>query len=154
MRSKKTPNSPRLGWYSLLHDGRSTALTERSVYLFLSWPLDVLGWSMWAESFSFLCSLVSRVVSSAKAYLLAMVKIASDILRFFMVRFQNRTESLSPFIKNMTIDLSSTSRIIFLLLQKHEMDSWRDSPFFWMTLARPQLTLRRAHVAQKLLVNS
>jgi hypothetical protein len=34
------------------------------------------------------------------------------------------------------------------------MNSLRDSPFFWMMLARYQSTLRRAYVAQKLLVNS
>jgi hypothetical protein len=46
----------------------------------LSWPLDELGWSAWPESFSFFYSLLSRVTSSATAYLLVMVNIASDIL--------------------------------------------------------------------------
>jgi hypothetical protein len=46
------------------------------------------------------------------------------------VSFQIKEESLSPFLKNITIDLSSTSRMTFLLLQKHWMYSWRDSPFF------------------------
>jgi hypothetical protein len=35
-----------LGRYSLLHHSRSTALTEQSTFLFLSWPLDELGWSV------------------------------------------------------------------------------------------------------------
>jgi hypothetical protein len=84
----------------------------------LSWPLDVLGWSVWPESFSFFYSLVSRVTSSARVYVLAMVNIASDVLGFSMVSFRIRAGSLRPFLKNMTIDLSSTSRMIFLLLQK------------------------------------
>jgi hypothetical protein len=45
------------------------------------------------SSFSFFYSLVSRVTSSVRAYLLVMA--------------------------NITIDLSSTYRMIFLLLQKH-----------------------------------
>jgi hypothetical protein len=36
-----------------------------------------------------------------------------------MVSFRIREESLSPFLKNITIDLSLTSGITFLLLQKH-----------------------------------
>jgi hypothetical protein len=48
-----------------------------SAFLFLSWLLDELGWSVWLDSFSFFCSIVSRVASSASAYLLAMVNIAS-----------------------------------------------------------------------------
>jgi hypothetical protein len=98
--------------------------------------LDELGWSAWLESFSFFCSLVSRVASLAMAYLLAMVNIASDVLGFFMVSFRIRDGSPSPFLKNMIIDLSSTSKMIFLLLQKRWMNSHMDSPFFWMTLAR------------------
>jgi hypothetical protein len=85
----------------------------------LSWPLDVLGWSVWPESFSFFYSLVSRVTSSARVYVLAMVNIASDVLGFSMVSLRIRAGSLRPFLKNMTIDLPSTSRMIFLLLQKH-----------------------------------
>jgi hypothetical protein len=45
--------------------------------------LDELGWSVWPNSFSFFYSLVSRVASSTRAYLLAMVNIASDVLGFF-----------------------------------------------------------------------
>jgi hypothetical protein len=43
MRSRKPSNSPVLGRYSLCRWGRSTALTERPGFLFLSWPLDELG---------------------------------------------------------------------------------------------------------------
>jgi hypothetical protein len=106
---------------------------ERFAFLFLSWPLEELGWSVWPDSF---CSLVSRVTSSARAYLLAMVNISSYVLRFFMVSLQSKDESPSPFLKRITIDLSSTSGMIFLLLQNHGMNSRRDSPFFWTTLAR------------------
>jgi hypothetical protein len=49
-------------------------------------------------------------------YMLAMANIASDILGFFMVSLRTRDGSLSPFLKNITIDFSSTSGIIFLLL--------------------------------------
>jgi hypothetical protein len=70
------------------------------------------------ESFSFFYSLVSRVTSSVRVYLLAMVNIASDVLGFFTVTFQIKAGSLNPFLKNITIDLSSTSGMIFLLLQK------------------------------------
>jgi hypothetical protein len=74
---------------------------------------------------------VSRVASSARAYLLVMENIASDILEFFMASFQIREESLSPFLKKIMIDLSSTSEITFLLLQKCWMYSQRrNSPFF------------------------
>jgi hypothetical protein len=62
--------------------------------------------------------------------------------------------SLSPFLKNMKIDLSSTSGMIFLLLQKCWMNYWRDYPFFWIKLAMSQSTPGCAHVAWKLLVNS
>jgi hypothetical protein len=93
MRSRKPSNSPGLGRYSLLSHGRSTALMERSAFLFLSWPLDELGWFVWPDS-SFFCSLVSRVASSAKAYLLAMANIASNILGFFMVSLRIIDESL------------------------------------------------------------
>jgi hypothetical protein len=44
--------------------------------------------------------------------------------------FWIREESLSPFLKIITIDMSSTSGMTFLLLQKHWMYSQRDSPFF------------------------
>jgi hypothetical protein len=109
---------------------------------------------VWPESFSFFYSLVSRVASPSRAYLLAMVNIALDVLGFFMVSLRIRTGSLSPFLKNMMIDLSSTSGMIFLLLQKHWMNSQMDSPFFWMMLARSQSTPGCAHVVQKLLVNN
>jgi hypothetical protein len=52
------------------------------------------------------------------------------------------------------MDLSSTSGMTFLLLQKCWMNNRRDSPFFWMMLAKSQLTPGHPHVAQKLLVNS
>jgi hypothetical protein len=128
MRSRKPSNSPSLGRYSLLHHGRSTTLMEQSSFLFLLWPLDELGWSTWLESFSFFCSLVSRVASSARAYILAMVNIASDILGYFLVSLRIRAGSLSPFLKNKTMDLSSTSGMIFLLLQNCWMNSQRDTP--------------------------
>jgi hypothetical protein len=118
MQSRKPSNSSSLGQYSLLRHSHSTTLTERSAFLFLSWPLDELGWSAWPESFSFLCSLVFRVTSSARVYLLVMSNIAFDVLVFFMASFQIRARSLSPFLKNMTIDLSLTSGMIFLFLQK------------------------------------
>jgi hypothetical protein len=108
---------------------------------------------MWPDSSSF-CYLVSRVTYSTRVYLLVMLNIASDILGFFMVSFRIKDGSLSPFLKNIIIDLSSTSRMIFLLLQNHWMNSRRDSPFLWMMLARSQLTPRCVHVTQKLLVNS
>jgi hypothetical protein len=53
-----------------------------------------------------------------------------------MASLQIREGSLSPFLENIIIDMSSTSGMIFLLLQKHWMNSWRDTPFFWMTLTR------------------
>jgi hypothetical protein len=71
---------------------------------------------VWPDSFSFFYSLVSRVASSARAYLLAMVNIVSDVLGFFMATLRISDGSLSPFLKNITIDLSSTSGMIFLLL--------------------------------------
>jgi hypothetical protein len=124
---------------------------ERSAFLFLSWPLDELGWFMWLNSF---CSLVSRVASSARAYLLAMANIFSHILGLFMESLQIKDESQSPFLKNIIIDLSSTSGMRFLLLQKCWMNSWSDSPFFWMKPARSHSTPGHAHVAWKLLLNS
>jgi hypothetical protein len=73
---------------------------------------------------------VSTVFSSARAYMLAMENICSDILGFLMVSFQIREESLSLFLNNIMIDLLSTSGMTFLLLQKHWMYCLRDSPFF------------------------
>jgi hypothetical protein len=49
-------------------------------------------------------------------FLFAMENICFDVLELFMVRFQIREESLSPFLKNIMIDLSSTSGMTFLLL--------------------------------------
>jgi hypothetical protein len=151
MRFRKPSNSPGLGRYSLLCHGRSTALTERSAFLFLSWPLDELGWSVWSGSF---CSLVSRVTSSGRAYLLAIASICFEVLRFFMASLRIKDEFLSPFLKNMIIDLSSTSGMRLLLLQQHRMNSRSDSLFFWTTLARSYSTHGRAHVDRKLLLNS
>jgi hypothetical protein len=94
MRSRKPYNSPSLGQYSLLRHDRSTKLMEQSTFLFLSWPLDELGWSVLPNSFSFFYSLVSRVASSARAYLLVMANIVSDILGLFMVSLWIRDESL------------------------------------------------------------
>jgi hypothetical protein len=96
----------------------------------MSWPLNELGWSAWPDSFSFFCPLVSMVASSARAYLLAMANISYDVLGFFIASFQIKDESLSPFLKNMIIDLLSTFGMMFLLLQKHSINSRRDSPFF------------------------
>jgi hypothetical protein len=59
---------------------------------------------------------VLRVAASARVYLLVMENICFNVLRFFLVSFQIREQFLSPFLKNITIDLSSTSRMTFLLL--------------------------------------
>jgi hypothetical protein len=88
---------------------------EQSTFLFLSSPLDELGWSVRPDSFSFFYSLVSRFTSTARAYLLAMANISSYVLGFFMVSIQIKDESMSPFLKNITIDLSLTSEMMFLL---------------------------------------
>jgi hypothetical protein len=69
-----------------------------------------------ADSLSFFYSLVSMVASSARAYLLAISNISLDVLGLFMVSLWIKDESLSPFLKNMMIDLSSTSGMMFLLL--------------------------------------
>jgi hypothetical protein len=61
--------------------------------------------------------------------------------------------SLSPFLKNMMMDLSSTSGMMFILLQKRWLNSQRDSPFFCMMLARSQSTPGRSQVARMLLMN-
>jgi hypothetical protein len=114
---------------------------ERSVYLFLLWPLEELGRSEWLNSSSFFCSLVSR------AHLLAIAYTSSDVLRFFIASLWIKDESLSPFLKNMIIDLLSTSRMIFLLLQKRWINSQRDSPIFYTTLAISQSTPGCTHVA-------
>jgi hypothetical protein len=130
MRSRKPSNSLGLGQYSLLHHGCSIVLTKESAFLFLSWPLDKLGWSVWPDSFSSFCSLVSRDASSVKVYLLVIANFSSDVLGFFMASLQIKDESLSPFLKNMMICLLSTSRMMFLLLQKCWINSRSDSPFF------------------------
>jgi hypothetical protein len=66
-----------------------------AVYLlFLSWLLELLGWSEWPNSLSFFCSLVSRVTSSARTYLLAIANIPSDVLGFFMASLWIKDESL------------------------------------------------------------
>jgi hypothetical protein len=70
----------------------------------------------------------------ARVYLLVMVNIASDVLGVFMVSLRIRDRSLSPSLKNIIIDLLSTSGMIFLLLQNLWIYSRRDSPFFWMML--------------------
>jgi hypothetical protein len=72
---------------------------------------------VWPDS-SFFYSWVSRVASSSRAYLLAMADISSNILGFFMVSLRIKDESLNPFLKNIIIELWSTSRMMFLLLQK------------------------------------
>jgi hypothetical protein len=74
MQSRKPSNSPDLGQYYLLNRGRSIALTKWATFLFLLWPLDELGWSVWPDSFY---SLVSRVASLARQYLLV---IATSVL--------------------------------------------------------------------------
>jgi hypothetical protein len=48
----------------------------------------------------------------------------------YMASFRIREESRSPFLKNITIDLSSTSMMTFFSLQKHWMYSQSDSLFF------------------------
>jgi hypothetical protein len=98
-------------------------------------------------------ALLSRVASLARAYLLVMASISSDDLGFFIMSLRISTESLRPFLKNMVIDLSSTSRMTFLLLQKHWMNSRSDSPSFYMMPARSHSTLGLSQVALKLLMN-
>jgi hypothetical protein len=61
--------------------------------------------------------LLSRVASSARAYFLVMTSISSDDLGFFMVSLQIKNRPVGPFLKNMMINLSSTFRMTFLLLQ-------------------------------------
>jgi hypothetical protein len=67
---------------------------EWAAFLFLSWPLDELGWSTSPKNFFFYYSLVSRVASSTRAYLLVIANISSDVLGFFMVSLQIKDESL------------------------------------------------------------
>jgi hypothetical protein len=61
---------------------------------------------------------VSRVASSARAYLLAIDNISLDVMGFFMASLMIKDESLSPFLNNIMIDFLSTSEMMFLLLQK------------------------------------
>jgi hypothetical protein len=90
-----------------------------------------LGWARLIRvAWLLLLSIMLRVASSARAYLLVMENIYSDLLGFFMVSFWIREESLSPFLRNIIINLSSTSGMTFLLLQKWWMYSQRDSPIF------------------------
>jgi hypothetical protein len=74
--------------------------------------------------------------------------------RVFHGKLSDQGRVPESLLKNITIDLSPTSRITFLLLQKRWMYSRRDSPFFWTKLARSQLTPGHAHVEWKLLVNN
>jgi hypothetical protein len=124
---------------------------EQSTFLLLSWPLDELGYSVWPDSF---CSLVSRITSLARAYLLVMANIYSDVLGFFMVSLWMKHESLSPFLKNIIFDLPSTSGMRFLLLQKCWVSSRSNSPFIWTMPAKSHSTPGCAHVAHQLLLNS
>jgi hypothetical protein len=61
---------------------------------------------------------VLRVASSEREYLLVMANISLDISRFFIASFWIKDESLSPFLKNMMMDLSWTSGMMLLLLQE------------------------------------
>jgi hypothetical protein len=63
-----------------------------------------------------LLSGVEGLASSTRAYLLVMSNISFDILGFFLASLGIKDESLGPFLKNMMIDLSSTSRMLFHLL--------------------------------------
>jgi hypothetical protein len=60
---------------------------------------------------------------------------------------------LRPLLTNMMIDLSSTSGMTFLLLQKHWMNLRRDSPSFCTMLARSYSTPDHSQVALKLLMS-
>jgi hypothetical protein len=57
------------------------------------------------------------------AYLLVMASISSEVLGFFIASLRMSFVSFEPFLKNLMIDLSSTSGMTFLLLQKHWMNS-------------------------------
>jgi hypothetical protein len=81
------------------------------------------------------------------------VSISSDDLGFFMVSLMIKDGSLRSFMKNMMIDLLSTSGMMFLLLQKHWMNSQRDSFSFCTMLAICHLTLSHSQVALMLLMN-
>jgi hypothetical protein len=81
--------------------------------------------------------LLSGVASSTRAYLLAVANISFDVMGFFMVSLWIKDESLSPFLKNITMDLPSTSGMMFVFLQNGWLNSRRDSPFFWTMLVGP-----------------
>jgi hypothetical protein len=70
---------------------------------------------VWSDSFSFFCSLLSRVVSSARAYLVAIANISSDILGFFMASLQINDESLleeqvNRFVADLQDDVSLVTK--------------------------------------------
>jgi hypothetical protein len=70
---------------------------------------------VWSDSFSFFCSLLSRVVSSARAYLVAIDNISSDILGFFMASLQINDESLleehvNRFVADLQDDVSLVTK--------------------------------------------
>jgi hypothetical protein len=64
---------------------------------------------------SFFASLVSRVASSDKAYLLVVASISSYVRGFFIASLRISVEPFRPFLKNLMIDLSSTYGMTFLL---------------------------------------
>jgi hypothetical protein len=84
---------------------------ESVTILGLVLSLGVENRFVWPDSF---CSQVSRVASSARAYLLAMANISSGVLGFFIESLWIKDESMCPFLKNMIIDLLSTFRMMFL----------------------------------------
>jgi hypothetical protein len=67
-----------------------------------------------------------------------------------MVSLQTKNESLRPFLKNVMMDLSSPSRMMFLLLQKRWINSQRDSPFFYVMMAMSQLTPGHASMGESM----
>jgi hypothetical protein len=81
--------------------------------------MDELGWSVWLDSFSSIRSLMTRVAFSARAYLLAMVNISSNILGFFMASLRIKDDSVSPFLKN---------------VNGHVVNLWDDVSFIAETL--------------------
>jgi hypothetical protein len=67
--------------------------------------------------------LLLRVASSARAYLLVITSISADVLWVFMASLWIKDCSMHPFLKNMMMDLLWMNGIMFLLLQKHWMNS-------------------------------
>jgi hypothetical protein len=57
--------------------------------------------------------------SSVRVYLLVRANISSDVLGLFMASLRIKDGPLSLFLKNMIINLSLTSGMMFRLLQKH-----------------------------------